>query len=286
MRVTANDYYRLIKPGIIYGNVFHAVIGLLLAHHIGIQLGTALGLVGGIALVIASACVANNILDRHIDAHMERTRRRAMVTRIIDTRTAVVISIILAVLGLIILISTTNWLTVGLVVLAHIWYVWVYGWAKRRTWWSTLVGTVPGAIPILAGYTAISSQLDIISWLLFGLLVAWQMPHFYAIALFREHEYRQANLPVVSIVLGRQATYVQMVWYAALYTVFVAMLGVTGAVSWLIGSIMVALACYWLATIVLGYRLMSDAWARRVFKQSLLLTVSFMVLALVNVWLA
>lgn len=279
-------YYRLTKPGIVYGNVFHAIVGLLLAYHAGITAWNSVGLILGIALIIASACVANNILDRTIDQKMQRTKQRALVTGSIEETQAILYALILLTIGVVVMLRMTNWLTLILSLIAYVWYVWIYGWAKRNTWWSTLIGTVPGAIPIMAGYTAIAGQIGITAWIAFALLVFWQMPHFYAIALYRQKEYAAAGLPVISVVLGRAKTYQQMVGYAVAYLISIAALIYAGSVHWTVGSVLFAAGAYWTATIIRGRATISDAWARIVFKQSLVLTIVLMVVALINTWIA
>ena len=279
-------YYRLTKPGIVYGNVFHAIVGVLLAYHTGVTAWNSVGLIVGIALIIASACVANNILDRSIDQKMKRTRQRALVVGDVETTQAILYALILLTIGVIVMIRMTNLLTLMLSLIAYVWYVWIYGWAKRHTWWSTLIGAVPGAIPIMAGYTAIVGQVDVVVWVAFMLLVFWQMPHFYAIALYRQKEYAAAGLPVISVALGRVATYRQMVVYAAAYVISIATLIYVGGMHWTVGSLLLAAGVYWTVTIVRGKATISDTWARTVFKQSLLLTIALMLVALINTRLA
>ncbi len=277
-------YYRLTKPGIVYGNVFHAIVGFLIAHQSGLTIWTAVGLIVGSACVIASACVANNLLDRDIDARMKRTQARSLVTREIDVPAAVLYALILLTIGVVVLLKMTNVLTLVLSLIAYVWYVWIYGWAKRTTWHSTLVGTVPGALPIVAGYTAVSGHVDLTAWLLFALLVAWQMPHFYAIALYRKKEYAAAKLPIASVVLSKQHVYWQMIIWTVVYLASIVGLVVCGALHWLPGGVLFAGAGYWFVTMTQGKATLSDTWARKVFKQSLLLTIVLMACAVLNLY--
>ena len=278
-------FYRLTKPGIVYGNVFHAVVGLLLAHRFGLNWWNSIGLVVGISTVIASACVANNILDRTIDARMARTKKRGLVTGDIDLASAVSLALILMTIGVIVLTRMTNLLTLVIVLIAYVWYVWIYAVAKRRTWLSTLIGAVPGALPIVAGYTAITGQVDWVAWLLFCMLATWQMPHFYAIALYRKQDYKDAGLPVASIVLGPEAVFRQSLVFGVFYSATAILLVVLQGVHWIPGVLLVLASLYWLKTIAAGARKYDDAWAKRVFRQSLVLTIVFMVVAVINLFL-
>jgi protoheme IX farnesyltransferase len=282
--VSARTYYRLTKPGIVYGNVFHAAVGVLLAHASGLTLlWSGGGLILGITAVIASACVANNIMDRRIDSKMARTKKRAMVIGQIETPSAVLFALVLLTVGVTVLVRTTNFLTVILCLVAYIWYVWIYGWAKRTTWWSTVIGTVPGAIPIMAGYTAVTNHLDASAWLLFAMLVLWQLPHFYAIALYREKEYRAAKLPIISVSLGRHQTWRQMAVYGTLYVLSLVGLVIAQTFALIPGLIVLAAGAYWLVIIFRGRTQVSDTWARHVFRLSLLLTIVLFVASSITV---
>lgn len=286
MQATLSLYYRLTKPGIVYGNVFHAAVGLLIAHRFGLHVEPAVGLLVGTALVIASACVANNLMDRSIDARMTRTKKRGLVTGEVTTQSAVVYLSILFALGAGILAWTTNWLTLGLALVAYVWYVWIYGWAKRTTWLSTIIGTVPGSLPIMAGYTALSGSIDMVAWVLFAMLTLWQMPHFYAIALYRQQEYATATLPVISVALGRRATYHQMLIFAMLYVMSLGVLIACGGIHIVPGFLLVGYGLWWLLTIYRGRQDIADQWAKKVFRQSLIITLLLFVAAGVNLFVS
>lgn len=286
MFATAKRYYRLTKPGIVYGNLFHAVVGLLFAHWYGLSLWSTAGVVVGVASIVASACVANNLLDREIDKKMTRTKNRALVTGEIDSNSALLFLLILLTIAVVVLYRMTNPLTLALGLIAYVWYVWIYGWAKRTTWLATLVGTVPGALPAMAGYTAVVGHADMTAWLLFWLVIFWQMPHFYAVTLYRKKEYKAAGLPVASIVLSRKTIYWQMIGFAVLYTGSVVGLIACHSLHWIAGAALLSASLYWIVTIVRGKQAMSDAWAKLVFRQSLVLTIVLMFVAIVNIVLS
>ncbi len=267
---TVRDYYRVTKPGIVYGNVIHAVAGILIAYHFGLTWPKVLATVAGIGLLIASACVANNILDRDIDKAMHRTKRRELVTGRIAKKSALLYAVVLGAVALTLLALFTNPLTCLLGVVAYVWYVFIYGYAKRTTWLSTLVGTVPGALPVMAGYTAISGVADGTAWLLFLLLVAWQMPHFYAIGIFRRAEYKQARLPIATNRLTMAAVFAQMIVWGIVYVGCAISLSGTSGIHWLASWLLVLSGLLWLRTMLQGYGKYGDKWARTVFKQSLI----------------
>ncbi len=160
MRI-CKEYYSLIKPGVMYGNILTCIAGFLLAagnaRHFDFWLFVAT--VGGMSLVIGSACALNNYLDRDIDSQMERTKNRATVTGAVPPRNTAIFAISLGVIGFAILAVFTSWLVSIIALVGFIVYVWLYGaLSKRRSIHGTLVGAVSGAMPILAGYTQIFSE--------------------------------------------------------------------------------------------------------------------------------
>src|SRR6185312_2120599 len=145
-------YYRLTKPGIVYGNLMFAAAGFLLAADGHIKFGLLLAALGGQALVIAAACVFNNIIDRGVDSRMTRTQKRALVQKSVSVPTALIYGAILGLAGFILLGLFTNWLTVFIVLAGFIIYVFVYAAAKRWNEQGTLIGSVAGSVPPVAGY--------------------------------------------------------------------------------------------------------------------------------------
>jgi protoheme IX farnesyltransferase len=262
-------YYALTKPGIVRANVMAAVAGFLLASPGHIALVPLLALVVGVTSIIAGSCVTNNYLDRHIDARMKRTQGRALVTRDISVRSALIYALVLGIVGFASLIIYTNWLTDWLGAIGVVSYVIIYGYAKRTTRWGTLVGTISGAVPPVAGYTAATGRLDVAALLLFLLLVAWQMPHFYAIAIFRQKEYAAAGIPVWPIVKGLASTRLQIIGYTLLFTALVPLLTLYGYTGLTYLVIMAAISLWWLRTTLKKHG-NTERWARKLFGQSLL----------------
>jgi protoheme IX farnesyltransferase len=262
-------YYALTKPGIVRANVMAAVAGFLLASPGHIALVPLLALVVGVTSIIAGSCVTNNYLDRHIDARMKRTQGRALVTKDISVRSALIYALVLGIVGFASLIIYTNWLTAWLGAIGVVSYVIIYGYAKRTTRWGTLVGTISGAVPPVAGYTAATGRLDVAALLLFLLLVAWQMPHFYAIAIFRQKEYATAGIPVWPIVKGLASTRLQIIGYTLLFTALVPLLTLYGYTGLTYLVIMAAISLWWLRTTLKKHG-NTERWARKLFGQSLL----------------
>lgn len=282
---TFKKYYYLTKPGIIRGNAITAAAGFLLASKNEFHLGTFVAMLVGISLVIASACVLNNYIDRKIDAKMERTKKRALVSGSISVQNAIIFASILGFGGLVSL-SFTNLLAICLALIGVVFYVVFYGIAKRKTVHGTLVGSVSGAIPISVGYCAASGAFDIGAILLFLVLVFWQMPHFYAIAIYRKKDYQAAGIPALPIEKGNHNTKIQIVIYIIAFIIASYTLMVFGYTGYTYLLVMALLGVWWLRMAVQGFAAKDDEkWAKKVFGFSLIVLLAFSVMIAVEVLL-
>ena len=273
------DYYQLTKPGIIYGNALTAIGGFLLAAKGHVQPLLFFGMLVGTCLVIASACVFNNYIDRSIDHKMVRTKRRALVTGLISGRSAIIYASILGIIGFLLLVTLTNALTVLIGLIGFIFYVVIYGIGKRKSVYGTIVGTIPGAAPIVAGYCAVTGRFDLGAAILFFIMVFWQMPHFYGIALARLADYSAAGIPLLPVKRGAEVTKKQMMFYIFGFIISTTALSIFGYTGYVFAVIMAIMGLYWLLRGIMEYRKYSDEiWGRKMFLRSLvsLLLFSFM----------
>lgn len=278
-------YYSLCKPGVLYGNVITGAAGFLMASgYFGrFDAWLFVDTIVGMTLVIASACVLNNYFDRDIDAVMERTKNRAIAAGEIAGHSAIIFSAVLWFLGILILAIWVNWLVVGIGIAGFITYVWLYGMlSKRRSVHGTLVGSVSGAAPILAGYCAVSNHIDAGAVLVFLALFFWQLPEFYSIAIYRRREYKAAGIPVISVVKGVKETKRQILFYTIAFVISTLLLTIFGYTGWIYFVIMAGLGAYWIRLGIQGQGTTdSDKWARKMFHFSLIILLSFsLVLAL------
>lgn len=276
-------YYRLTKPGIIYGNAFTAIAGYILGARYGFSFTDFAGTIIAICLIIACGCVTNNILDRRIDSKMARTQKRGLVTGEISVKSAGIYAAIMGGAGFALLAVSSNPLTVLLGMIAIVIYVVLYGAAKRYSGYGPAVGSIAGALPPVAGYTAASGRFDLGAVALLLLLIVWQMPHFYAIAIYRRSEYQAAGIPLLSVTKGALTTQRRIMVYLVLFIVTVPLLfwfGYTG-VTYLILAL--GLAIGWFIVSLKEYK---DAdvsrWARRMFRYSLLVVMAMPVLIAVG----
>ncbi len=177
--------------------------------------GAVAALLGTYLLAAASAAL-NMVLERDVDARMERTAGRPLPAGHISPRAATTFGLVLAVLGTIVLVLWCHPLVAVLGLLALALYLLVYTPLKRITPWSTHLGAVPGAIPVLMGFAAglerrgsgdwrpaalvaELASLPALAWVMFGVLLFWQLPHFFAIAWRCRDDYQRGALAMLSV---------------------------------------------------------------------------------------
>jgi heme o synthase len=264
-------YYLLTKPGIIYGNAIIAAGGFALASQGVLNGWLFLSTLVGLSLIIAAACVFNNYTDREIDARMKRTKHRPLVTGLISGPNALSFGTVLVLVGSAVLWLYTNPLALAVALFGFLVYVAPYGYYKRRSTLGTLVGSVAGAIPPIVGYTAVTGRLDWGAVVFFLILFLWQMPHFFAIAIYRLNDYKAAAIPVLPLAKGMHNTKINMVIYTIGFLIAASLLTVLGYTGFLYLTVVLALGLFWLWTVLQGFKAADDIkWARRVFVQSLI----------------
>lgn len=225
----------------------------------------------GSTLIIAAACVLNNYLDQDIDRVMERTKNRPLVAGQVSNRAALIFCLLLLMTGVLILYLWTNFLVLAAGLAGFIIYVWLYGaWTKRQSMHGTLVGSLSGGVPILAGYLAASQQFDLGAVLVFLVVFLWQQPEFYSIAIYRQAEYQAAGIPLISIVKGVPHTQKQILAYIIAFGLVNLSLSLANYAHPLYGWAMAAFSLYWL---VFGWRhlhtLPAEVWAKKMFRHAM-----------------
>lgn len=270
------EYYSLTKPGIIRGNLFSAVGGFFLASNGEVDVFLFLATLLGTIFVIAAGCVFNNYIDRKIDAKMERTQKRALATGVISGFNALLFGSILGLISLLTFSLLTNTLTVIIAAAGFVFYVIFYSYFKRKTIYGTLIGGVSGAIPPVIGYTAVTQRIDMGGVLLFLILLSWQMPHFYAIGIYRLKEYKSAGLPLLSIIKGIHLTKIHIVLYIVSFILFSSSLTLMGYTGLIYLVVLLTVGLIWLLKSVAGFGKVDDnIWARKIFTFSLVVLVVF-----------
>ncbi len=256
MNARVRDYLALTKPGITRHVCVTAAAGFYLGTDGRMAWGTLAALLVGTALVSGGTNGLNQWWERDVDARMPRTASRPLAAGRLDPAHAAGFALTLGVLGVALLWWTVNPLTAGLAAMTLISYVLAYTPLKKRTTLNTLVGCVPGALPILGGWTAATGAFAPGAWALFAVMYLWQLPHTLALAWMYREDYRAGGLvmPGRDDVVGTP-TAIKSIGYTLLLvaaSLAFTPLGVTGR---LYAAIAVALG---LPLLALGV-----AWARR-----------------------
>ena len=269
------NYVQLTKPGIIIGNLITAIGGFFLALHRAFDPACFFAMFFGLSLVIASGCVLNNIKDKAIDEKMSRTKNRAMVKGSISIRAAHQFAVILLIAGVCILSVFTNLLTTAMALLGFIVYVFIYTPMKKQSIHGTLIGSIAGAIPPVVGYCAVSGYVDLGAILLFLIVALWQMPHFYAIALYRMGEYQAAAVPVLPVINGIANTKTQMFYYTLAFAIASLLPTYFGYTGYLYLTIASGCGIFWVMLAAKGWKTRCHiSWARKMFKVSLIVIMA------------
>ncbi len=236
----------------------------------------ATGLIAGAGLIV------NQIMERDVDAIMERTRNRPLPSGAVTVGEAWGWSVVLGAAGIACFLAADLMLALGLSLLSAVLYVAIYTPLKRITPLNTVIGAISGAMPPLIGWAAVRGTLDPLAWLLFGLLFLWQFPHFFAIAWLWRDEYRRAGLRMISVAdpdgrrTGRQA-----VLYCLPLLPLSLLAAPAGAGAILYGLLALVLGAVFLACSVEFWWKPSDRTARQLLRASVLYLPILLALMLV-----
>jgi protoheme IX farnesyltransferase len=231
-----DDYLQLVRPRIALLVLFTVGAGGLLASRAASDLAVIVHAVIGTALVASSASCLNQWVERDGDARMRRTENRPLPASRLASAEALALGAALGAGGLVYLLASVRQpLAAGLAGLALVGYVGVYTPLKRRTTLNTLIGAVPGALPPVIGWTAVSGRLDAGALALFLIVFVWQVPHFLAIAWIYRDDYAQAGFRMLPVQDARgELTGREMVRYCLVLipvSLLPAALGLAGPLS-------------------------------------------------------
>jgi len=265
-----SDLWQLTKPKITRMNVLMTFGGLALA---GAPLKSWLVFwtILGTGLAVASANSLNMYIERDLDGLMERTANRPLPKKRMAPKVALSFGIVLGILSLLVLQLTVNTVTTLIAGLAILLYVLVYTPMKRTSPLALIVGAIPGAAPPLMGWTAYTGTIDLPGLVLFAILLVWQLPHFIAIALYRQDDYERAGVKAVPIVRGDRVAKAQaLAWTTALVplSLMLVPLQVAGAFY---GAVALAAGLWFLSWSIRGMSGEAGVpWARKFFFASLI----------------
>lgn len=211
---SVNDYFTLLKPGVMSLVVFTGFAGLAVAP----------GSIHPLLAIITLLCIAagsgagaafNMWYDRDIDAVMARTVARPLPSGRVAPDDALMLGWILSLFAVMVLGLATNWLAAGMLAFAIFFYAVVYTiWLKRSTPQNIVIGGAAGAFPPVIGWVAVTGSMHWYPLVLFMIIFLWTPPHFWALALYRNSDYTRAGIPMMPVTNGPDATRRQMLFYS------------------------------------------------------------------------
>lgn len=212
---TLSDYFALLKPRVMSLVVFTGAVGLYLAPSVG-DMHPVLACVAIFALALGSGAAGsfNMWYERDIDALMNRTKNRPLPRQKIIADNALGFSIFASFAALMLMYLATNLMATLLLAFAIFFYVVIYTvWLKPRTPQNIVIGGAAGAFPPLIGWAAVTGDISTFPFLLFLIIFFWTPPHFWALSLFANADYKRANIPMMTVTAGERSTKIQMLIY-------------------------------------------------------------------------
>jgi protoheme IX farnesyltransferase len=275
------QFLALTKPRVVSLIVFCAVIGMFLAVPFGALdarfAAVALAATLGIALVAGAAAAINCLVEQKLDGLMARTRGRPLPRGELTPRQTLVFATLVGVGGLALLYVEVNALTMWLTFATFVGYAVLYTVVlKPITPQNIVIGGASGAMPPVLGWAAVTGDVPFQALLLFLIIFAWTPPHFWALALYRKHEYAKAGVPMLPVTHGDQFTRLHVLFYTVIL-IAVTLLPYATRMSGLIyvGAALL-LGAVFLYYAIRIYRDYSDRLAQTTFRYSILyLTLMF-----------
>jgi protoheme IX farnesyltransferase len=235
------DYHQLVKTRLTFSVVLSAVLGFLLAPAYRTDWNALLAVFSGGFLVVAAANGINQVIEKNYDKLMLRTNNRPVATGRMGVAEAMIFCFTAGSIGIFILARFLNPLSGWLGFIALVSYAFVYTPLKRVTPFAVLVGAIPGAIPPMLGWVAISNEIQAGAIFLFAIQFFWQFPHFWSIAWILDEDYRRAGYTLLPSRNGKdKKSAFFTIWYTFILiplAIFPFMLGISGWVSMLVAML-------------------------------------------------
>ena len=238
-----SDFSQLIKTRLTFLVLVTTGVGFYVGARGPVDLVRLSNVLVGAALAAAGASALNQWWERDLDALMARTRTRPVPAGRMRAGSALILGCLLALIGIVYLAITTNFLATILTALTVVIYIFAYTPLKRVTTTNTLVGAIPGALPPLIGWAAARDSLNFGAWTLFAIVFVWQIPHFFAIAWLCRRDYERAGFRMLS---SDDETGIRSASQAVLFCMLLLLIAGTPAFIGMTNSI------YLLAEIILG----------------------------------
>lgn len=205
----------LTKPGIILSVAFTGYAGMVLgAGSLPVFSVTFFGIIT-LLLSAAGSAILNNVLDKKIDKQMKRLTKRVEALETLGDKNAAALSIVMIVVALILSAIFLNLINTLLIIAAFLSYTILYTlFLKRNSPFGTILGGIPGALPVLIGYSAVNPYIGLDGLILFTFMMLWQPPHFWALAQKYKDQYKEAGIPVMPVAFGTKYTNILILLYS------------------------------------------------------------------------
>ena len=278
------DFATLLKPRVMSLVVFSGAIGMWMAPgdlHPFMQLLT----IFCIALGSGASGAINMWFDRDIDAIMKRTQGRPLPQKRVSPEDALWFGSLAAGCSVMLLGLGVNWLAAGLLAAAIGFYVFIYTmWLKRSTSQNIVIGGAAGAFPPVIGWAAMAGSTSLEPWLMFAIIFLWTPPHFWALALYRNEDYTNANIPMLPVTHGTLHTKKQMIAYTIALVITTLLPFAFGFSGLLYASIAGALGIYFIIHSLRVYRSEDTKVAIRMFAYSIIYLFVLFAALMVDKW--
>ena len=263
-------YVALTKPRIIELLLVTTVPTMVVAERGLPSLWLIVATVVGGTLAAGGANAINMYVDRDIDALMERTKNRPLVTGVIAPRNALIFAVGLEIVAFAWLWGFVNLLSAVLAVSACLFYVFVYTlWLKRTSERNIVIGGAAGAVPVLVGWSAVTNSLDWAPIVLFGVIFYWTPPHFWALAIKYKDDYSAASVPMLPSVQSMHTTCVRIIGYTVVLWGLTLVFWPVAEMGWVYGASAVVLGAVFMWFAIDLFRNPTTKVAMRLFGWSI-----------------
>ncbi|NNE94979.1 MAG: protoheme IX farnesyltransferase, partial [Acidimicrobiales bacterium] len=246
-RSRAAAFVALTKPRIIELLLVSTVPAMIVAQDGLPPLWLIIATVAGGTLSAGGANALNMYIDRDIDAEMDRTANRPLVTGEVEPREALWFAIAIETVAVVFLAVVVNLLAAGLALAACLFYVFVYTiWLKRTSQQNIVIGGAAGAAPALIGWAAVTNSLGWAPWIMFAIVFLWTPPHFWALAIRYRDDYSTAAVPMLPSVVGHKRTAQQILIYSVLVFVATIVLWPVANLGWIYGVAAVVIGVWFI----------------------------------------
>ncbi len=277
------QYYQLTKPRVVSLIVFTAVIGMFLAVPGAVPVQAFVFGTIGIALVAGAAAAVNCLVEQKIDGIMARTRGRPLPRGQLTSAQTLAFSGLIGGAGLWLLYNLVNPLTMWLTLATFVGYAVIYTVVlKHLTPQNIVIGGASGAMPPVLGWAAVTGEVSADALLLFLIIFAWTPPHFWALALYRKHEYAKAGVPMLPVTHGDQFTRLSVLLYTVILVAVTLMPFATQMSGWIYLASALVLGGMFLRYAIGIYFAYSDALARKTFRFSIVYLAALFTALLVD----